>query len=148
MSRLTDEEYAAIHSGKPDPVMDKPSVSHFWRRRLAAELGMANPDAPWVDMVACIATEQRRRDEAFAGGMALRFLRIENERLRGELAAAEQRGYERARAEDIAALRDDEVIWRFAEKHPSGEDASSLLLIAAEYLESLASSLVKGDSEP
>lgn len=32
MANLSNEEYADIHSGKPDAVKDQPSVSYFWRR--------------------------------------------------------------------------------------------------------------------
>jgi hypothetical protein len=91
MSLIPDEQFRAFSAAKPDPTMDDPTVSSFWRRRAALTLGMADPNAPWVDIIGAAEHREYRRDVAFAGELALRHLRLEVERLTAEVEALRDR---------------------------------------------------------
>lgn len=88
MSLIPNDQFFAISTADPDPQMDDPKVSSFWRRRAALTLGMANPNAPWVDIISAAEHREYQRDVEFAGKLALRHLRIEVDHLTAEVKEA------------------------------------------------------------
>lgn len=84
---IPTEVLREINATPPDEQMDHPETSAFWRRRGALALGL-HRDAPWVDVIGVVEHREYKRDAKFAGELALRYLRVEVERLAPLVEAA------------------------------------------------------------
>lgn len=83
---IPDDVFKQLHQAPPEKVMDLPEVSSFWRRRAALMLGLW-PNTDWGNIIGAVEHREYARDQAFAGELALRHLRLDCDRQRAALEA-------------------------------------------------------------